>query len=66
MSQTGRVASYMAKFQELKGKLSTVSDEEAFSVCVSGLKPHLREQVGAHAKGNLEEAITTAQRIEIY
>ena len=41
-------------------------DEEAFSMYLAGLNPHLREQVGAHARENLEEAIAMAQRIEIY
>ena len=43
-----------------------MTDEEAFSVYLAGLNPHLREQVGAHVRGNLEEAIAMAQRIEIY
>ena len=41
-------------------------DEEAFSMYLAGLNPHLREQVGPHVRGNLEEAIAVAQRIEIY
>ena len=43
-----------------------MTDEEAVSVYLAGLSSHIREQVGAHVKGNLEEAITMAQRIEIY
>ena len=66
LRQTGRVAGYTAKFQELKSRLPTMMDEEAFSVYLAGLNPHLREQVGAHVRGNLEEAIGMAQRIEIY
>ena len=66
LRQTGRIAGYTTKFQELKSKLPTMMDEEAFSVYLAGLNPHLREQVGAHVRRNLEEAITMAQRIEIY
>ena len=43
-----------------------MTDEEAFSVYLAGLNPHLREQVGVLVRGNLEEAIAMAQRIEIY
>ena len=60
LRQTGRVAGYTAKFQELKSRLPTMADEEAFSVYLAGLNPHLREQVGAHVIGNLEEAIAMA------
>ena len=37
-----------------------MTDEEAFSVYLAGLNPYLREQVGAHVRGNLEEAIAMA------
>ena len=43
-----------------------MTDEEGFSVYLAGLNPHLKEQVGTHVRGNLEEAIAMAQRIEIY
>ena len=43
LHQTGRVASYIAKFQELKSRLPTMTDEETFSVYLAGLSPHLRE-----------------------
>ena len=66
LRQIGRVAGYTAKFQELRSRLPSMTDEEAFSVYLAGLNSHIREQVGAHVKGNLEEAITMAQRIEIY
>ena len=43
LRQTRRVAGYIAKFQELKSRLPTMMDEEAFSVYLAGLNPHLRE-----------------------
>ena len=43
LRQTGRVDGYIAKFQELKNRLPTMMDEEAFSVYLTGLNPHLRE-----------------------
>ena len=43
-----------------------MTDEEAFSVYLAGLNPHLREQVGVDVRGKLEEAIAMAQRIEVY
>ena len=66
LHQTGRVASCTTKFQELKSRLPIMTDEEAFLVYLAGLNPHFREQVGAHVRGNVEEAIAMAQRIEIY
>ena len=31
-----------------------------------GIQPHLHEHVGAHVQGDLEAAITMAQRLEVY
>ena len=39
LHQTRRVAGYTTKFQELKSKLPTMTDEEAFSVYLVGLNP---------------------------
>ena len=57
LHQTRRVAGYTTKFQELKSRLPTMTDEESFSVYLAGLNPHLREQVGAHVRGNLERLL---------
>ena len=48
LRQIGRVAGYTAKFQELKSRLPTIMDEEAFSVYLARLNPYLREEVGTH------------------
>ena len=60
LHQIGRLAGCIAKFQELKSRLPTMTDEEAFSVYLVGFNPYLREQVGAHIRRNLEEAIAMA------
>ena len=39
LCETGRVAGYTAKFQELKSRLPTMTDEEAFSVYLAGFNP---------------------------
>ena len=66
LRQTGRVAGYVQKFQELKYRLPGITDEEAFHAFLSGLQPHLQEHVGAHVQGDLEAAIVMAQRLEVY
>ena len=66
LRQTGRVAGYVQKFQELQYRLPGMTDEEAFHTFISGLQPHLHEHVGAHMQGNLEVAIAMAQRLEVY
>ena len=66
LKQTGRVAGYVQKFQELQYRLPGMTDEEAFHAFLSGLQPHLQEHVGAHVQGNLEAAIAMAQRLEVY
>ena len=43
-----------------------MTDEEAFHAFLFGLQPHLQEHVGAHVQGDLEAAITMAQRLEVY
>ena len=43
-----------------------MTDEEAFHTFISGLQPHLQEHVGAHVQGDLEVAISMAQRLEVY
>ena len=62
LRQTRRIADYIAKFQELKSTFPAMMDEEAFSVYLAALNSHLREQLGAHVTGNLEEAIAIAAR----
>ena len=46
LRQTRRVAGCTTKFQELRSRLPTLMDEEAFSVYLAALNPHFREQVG--------------------
>ena len=43
-----------------------MTDEEAFHVFLSRLKPHLEGHVGAHVQGDMQVAITMAQRLEVY
>ena len=41
LRQTGRVAGYVQKFQELQYRLPGMTDEEAFNTLLSGLQPDL-------------------------
>ena len=47
LRQTGRVASYVQKFQEVQYRLPGMTDEDAFHAFISGLQPHLQEHFGA-------------------
>ena len=66
LKQTGKVATYIQKFQELQCRLPGMNAEEAFSTFMSGLTPHLQEHVGAHVQGDLEAAKRMALRMEMY
>ena len=66
LRQTGKVATYIQKFQELQCRLPGMTAEEAFSTFMSGLTPHLQEHVGAHVQGDLEAAKRMALRMEMY
>ena len=48
LRQTGRVAGYVQKFQDLQYRLPGMTDEEAFHAFLSRLQLHLQEHVGAH------------------
>ena len=60
LRQTGRVAGYVQKFQELQYRLPRMTDEEAFHTFISGVQPHLQEHMGAHVQGDLEAVIAMA------
>lgn len=66
LRRTGKVATYIQKFQELQCRLPGMMAEEAFSTFMSGLTPHLQEHVGAHIRGDLEAAKQMALRMEMY
>ena len=66
LRQTGKVATYIQKFQELQCRLPGMTEEEAFSSFMSGLNAHLQEHVGAHVLGDLEAAKRMALRMEMY
>ena len=58
--QTGRVTSYIQKFQELQYQLPGMTNEEAFHTFISRLQLHLHKHIGTHVQGDLEAAITMA------
>ena len=43
-----------------------MTEEEAYSAFVYGLKPHLASQVGAHTYGDLSGAQAMAERLDHY
>ena len=66
LKQTGRVAGYIQRFQELQCRLPGMNEEEAFSTFLAGLNPHLQEHVGAHVQGDLEAAKAMALRMDMF
>ena len=66
LRQTGQIAGYIQKFQELQYKLPGMTDKEAFHAFLFGLQPHLQEHVGAHIQGDLDTTIAMAQHLEVY
>ena len=43
-----------------------MTEEEAYSAFVAGLKPHLASQVGAHTHGDLSVVHAMAERLDHY
>ena len=65
-TQTGRVSGYVTKFRELQYKLPEMTAAEAFSAFVAGLKPAIRQHVGAHVHGDLAAAMEMALRQDLF
>ena len=45
-------------------RLASIIEEEAYLAFVSGLKPHLADQVGAHTHGDLSIAQVMAKHLD--
>ena len=66
LTQVGRVTGYVNRFRELQYKLPGMTMAEAYSAFLAGLTPQIRQHVGAHVDGDLEEAIKMALRLDLY
>ena len=66
LRQTGRVAGYVQRFRELLYKIPEMTEEESYTLFVRGLKPEVKTSVGVNVPGGLEDAITWAQRVDLW
>ena len=66
LRQTSCVRGYIQKFFELQYRLPNMLAEEAFYAFLFGFMPHLQQQVGVYAQGDLEVAMAMAQSQEVY
>ena len=66
LRQTGRVTGYVQRFRELLYKIPEMTEEESYTLFVRGLKPEVKTSVGINVPGGLEDAITWAQRVDLW
>ena len=66
LCQIGRVIGYVQQFQELLYKIPVMTEEESYMLFVRGLKPEIKTSVGVNVPGGLEDAITWAQRVDLW
>lgn len=64
LSQTGSVAEYAARFQQLLLKVQDLSAEECKHRFVHGLKPSVRRELLFREPTTLADAISTAERVD--
>ena len=66
LHQTGRVTGYVQRFRELLYKIPEMTEEESYTLFIRGLKPEVKTSVGVNVPGGLEDAITWAQRVDLW
>ena len=66
LKQTGRIAGYIQKFREVRGRIQDMSVPDEFAAFMRGLQPRIRNQVGPMVEDDLAEAMRMAARIELW
>ena len=66
LCHTGRVTRYVQRFRELLYKILAMTEEESYTLFVRGLKPEVKTSVGVNVPAGLEDAITYAQRVDLW
>ena len=66
LKQTGRVAGYIQKFREVRGRIQDMSVQDEFAAFMRGLQPRIRAQVGTLVEADLADAMRMAARIELW
>ena len=67
LRQMGRVATYVQKFRDLRFRIPDMSQAEAFSHFMAGLKDDIRKDIGVHVTRNdVEGAIAMAEKMDCY
>ena len=66
LKQTGRVAGYIQKFREIRGRIQDMSVQDEFAAFIRGLQPRIKTQVGALVEEDLAAAMRLAARLELW
>ena len=66
LKQTGRVAGYIQKFREIRGRIQDMSVQDEFAAFIRGLQPRIKTQVGALVEDDLAAAMRLAARLELW
>ena len=66
LKQTGRVAGYIQRFREIRGRIQDMSVQDEFAAFIRGLQPRIKTQVGALVEEDLAAAMRLAARLELW
>ena len=66
LKQTGKVAGYIQKFREVRGRIQDMSVQDEFAAFIRGLQPRIKTQVGALVEEDLAAAMRLAARLELW
>ena len=66
LKQTGRVAGYIQRFREIRGRIQDMSVQDEFAAFIRGLQPRIKAQVGALVEEDLAAAMRLAARVELW
>ena len=60
------MARYVQHFHELLYKIPTMTEEQLYTLFVQDLRPEIKTLVGVNVPEGLENAITWAQRVDLW
>lgn len=66
LKQTGKIAGYIQRFREIRGRIQDMSEQDEFAAFVRGLQPRIRSQVGTLVETDLAAAMRLAARVEMW
>ena len=66
LRHTGRVGGYVQRFRKLLYKIPSMTEEELYTLFVRRLRPEIKTSVGVNVPEDLKDAITWAQRVDLW